>query len=96
MTTRPFEFPESLKESTGGGPDFPGSAGDREKGKFRPSGTPRLTTVAVAGDDGRPVTMTTDQVLGEILVYQKALLLALSYLTEGDVFTPDEILDQIR
>lgn len=96
MTTRPFEFPQSLRESTGGGPDFPGSSGDREKGKFRPSGTARLDTVAVAGDDGRPVTMTTDQILGEILVYQKATLLALSYLVEGENFTPDDILDQIR
>ena len=96
MTTRPLEFLESLRESTGGGPDFPGSAGDRERGKFRPSRTPRLTQVAVSGDDGRPVALTTDQLLGEILIHQKALLLALSYLTEGDVFTPDEILDQIR
>lgn len=35
-----------------GSPDFPDSAGDRERGKFRPSEYPRLDTVAVVDDDG--------------------------------------------
>lgn len=89
-------FPQSLRETTGGGTDFPGSSGDRERGKFRPSATPRLTSVAVSGDDGQPVTRTTNQILEEVLLYLKANLVALSYVVEGDVFTPDEILDQIR
>ena len=46
-------FPESQRDSIGdGSPDFPGSAGDRERSKFRPSGTPKLTQVAVTNDDG--------------------------------------------
>lgn len=53
----PFDpFPESTREThQRGGPDFPESGGDREHGKFRPSATPRLTTVAVVGDDGQPI-----------------------------------------
>ena len=78
MTTRPHRFPESLRESTGAGPDFPGSGGDREQGKFRPSSTPRLDVVAVAGDDGKPVAKTTDELLAEMLLWQKAAVLALA------------------
>ena len=49
-------FPESQRDSVGdGSPDFPGSSGTREQGKFRPSGTPKLTQVAVVNDDGTQI-----------------------------------------
>ena len=83
-------FPESQVDTTGSGPDFPGSSGDRERGKFRPSGTPRLTQVAVTGDDGRAVTLTTNQILLEILAYQKAILTALSYLSNSAEFEAND------
>ena len=41
--------------STGLGPDFPTSSGDRERGKHRPSDYPRLTMIAVCNDDGTPI-----------------------------------------
>lgn len=81
-------FPESLVDTTGAGPDFPGSSGDRERGRFRPSATPRLTQVAVTGDDGQPVVLTTNQILLEILAVQKALLMALSFLSQSEPFEP--------
>ena len=64
---------ETAPNSTGLGPDFPGSAGDRERAKFRESTLPRLTTVAVSGDDGGPVTASADVLLAE-LVYEMRLL----------------------
>lgn len=96
MTTKPYQFPEELIESTGAGPDFPGSSGDREKGKFRPSAIPRRTTVAVVGDDGKPVTRTAVDLLGEILEYQKAILVALMFLNEGESFLPEDTLGAIK
>lgn len=62
-----------IADNTGLGPDFPGQAGDRERGKFRESEHPRLTTVAVAGDGGESVTKTTDDLLEEV-VYELKLL----------------------
>ncbi len=53
--------------STGSGPNFPSSSGDREKGKFRLSDFPRLTVVAVSNDDGMPIAATTNQILAELL-----------------------------
>ena len=94
MTTRAYEFPESRTQSTGGGPDFPGSAGDREKGKFRPSGTPRLTQVAVTGDDGQPVVRTTDELLEELLLWQKGMVIAQIWNMEGLTFTLQELLEE--
>ena len=85
MTIQPYDFPESRTESTGAGPDFPGSSGDREKGKFRPSGTPRLTLVAVSDDEGKPVVKTTDELLAELLLWQKAAVLALALQMELNV-----------
>ena len=79
----------------GAGQDFPGSSGDRERGKFRQSATPRLTTVAVVGDDGEPTTLSLEQVLSELLMYQKATVLALSLLAEGEAFTVDELLTEV-
>lgn len=61
------------KDSTGLGPDFPEQSGGRERGKFRESEHPRLTTVAVVGDDGEPVAATSDQLLAE-LVYEVRLM----------------------
>lgn len=91
MTTKPYEFPESRTESTGSGPDFPGSSGDREKGKFRPSVRPRLTVVGVSRDDGKPVAKTTDELLAELLLWQKATVLALAL--QLDVSVADLIND---
>lgn len=85
MTTKPYEFPQSRRETTGAGPDFPGSSGDRERGKFRPSETPRYDVVAVGRDDGRAVTKTTDELLAEVLLWQKAMVLALSLLADISV-----------
>lgn len=96
MTTAPYRYPQETTESTGAGPDFPGSAGDRERGKFRPSAIPRRTTVATVGDDGLPVVRTTDQILEEVLLYQKAILLALSLTAHGESFVPEDILAQLR
>lgn len=62
-----------IKDATGLGPDFPGSAGDRERGKFRESEYPRLTTIAVTDDEGRPLGRTTDQIMEELL-YEMRLL----------------------
>mgnify|MGYP001605050951 CR=1 FL=1 len=90
----PEQFPESLVQSTGAGPDFPGSSGDRERGKFRPSATPRLTQVAVTGDDGRPVARTTDELLAGILLWQKAMVIAQIWNMEGLSFTLQELLDE--
>lgn len=87
-------FPESLRESRGqgAGPDFPGSSGDRERGKFRPSNTPGLAVVAVTDDDGQPLGRTTDELLAELVLYQKATLVALSLLAEGGSFSVEEVL----
>ena len=49
-------FPESQRDTLGdNAPDFPGSSGGREQGKFRPSSTPKLTQVAVVNDDGTQI-----------------------------------------
>lgn len=79
------QFPGSLQDSTGLGPDFPGSSGDRERGKFRPSATPRLTTVAIVNDDGSVVAEGLTQMLNELLLYQKAITLGLSLLVDVDL-----------
>ena len=93
MTTRPYQYPQEITESTSSGPDFPGSAGDREKGRFRPSAIPRRTTVAVSGDDSRPIALTTDQLLAEILLTQRAILVALVASMEEEI-TVDEALNE--
>ena len=85
MITKPEVFPESLRDSTGLGPDFPVSSGDRERGKHRPSKTPRLTVIAVSNDDGTVVASGLADVLNELLLYQKAVVHGLSLLTERDL-----------
>ena len=67
----------TIPDTTGLGPDFPGSAGDRERGKFRESAYPRLTTVAVVGDDGQPVGKTQHQLLEELLYEMRLIRLGL-------------------
>lgn len=96
MTTRPYQYPQESTESTGAGPDFPGSAGDREKGKFRPSAIPRRTTVAVVGDDGLPIARTVEQTLEDVLLYQRAILYALSFVAAGESFDPEDLLNQVQ
>ena len=73
--TRPF--PESRFDSSGGGPDFPGSAGDREQGKFRPSAIPRLVQVAVVDDDGRPVGTALVPNFDELIYWIRAMYMGL-------------------
>lgn len=87
-------FPESMRDSTGGNqPDFPGSSGGREQGKHRPSRTPLLTQVAVTNDDGTPVGRTTDEMLTEMLLYQKATLFALGLMVG---WTSEELLTEVE
>ena len=74
---------------------FDRSAGSRERGKFRDSEDPELTLVAVGDDKGRHLARNTDQILEEILVYQKATLLALSMLSAGEHFSYDDVLTDI-
>ena len=82
MTTKPYEFPQSRTASTGAGPDFPGSAGDRERGKFRPSALPRHDQVAVSDDYGRPVVKTTNELLADLVLWQKAIVVLLLRISE--------------
>ncbi len=71
-------FPPKYVDSTGLGPDFPGTAGDRERGKFRASKYPRLTTVAVSDDDGESLRGSTDELLWEILQELRAQRLGMA------------------
>lgn len=64
-------------ETTGLGPDWPSSAGDRERGKFRPSRHPRLTTVAVTMED-EEVTKDTNELLEEVIFEIRLLRQALA------------------
>ena len=93
--TRPF--PQTTKDTVGdNAPDFPGSSGGREQGKFRPSSTPKLTTVAVVGDDGRPIGYSDLGVLQDLLVYQRAILQALAWSAAGEEFTVEDALNAVR
>lgn len=77
-------FPESQRDTLGGNsPDFPGSSGGREQGKFRPSATPLLTTLAVVGDDGTPVGQSVETALTEHLSVLQDIALSLTLLLEG-------------
>lgn len=95
----PQPFPQSLIESrgTGAGPDFPGSSGDRERGKFRPSATPGLDVIAVTTDDGQPIAGSTNQVLNDVLLYQRAILQALMWMASSNVgeFSVDDVLNEV-
>lgn len=63
--------------STGLGPDYPHSPGDRERGKFRVSQSPRLVQQAVCNDDGTAVSASTDVLLKELIEEVRQLRLAL-------------------
>ena len=79
-------FPESLRQSSPSGPDFPASAGDREHGKFRPGSTPRLTKIAVSNDDGSAIGSSLAEGNEEILFLLRAMVTGLSILTGEDLF----------
>ena len=84
-------FPASRREpSPGAGPDFPGSSGGREQGKFRPSASRLLTTIGVVGDDGLPLAKTTDEMLAEQSLYLRAVVLGLSILAGEDLLAQVE------
>lgn len=87
MTMAPFPpgapFPQSTTQTVpGAGPDFPGSSGDREQGKFRPSATPRLDAVAVVNDDGSPVGASVLTYQDESLLYQRAMVIGLQMILQ--------------
>ena len=57
-----------------------GSAGDREHGKFRygPGGMPRLTAVAVVGNDGQEIGTALVPYFGDLVYEIRQLRLALT------------------
>ena len=65
--------PRAYRQSTDLGPDFPASAGDRERSRFRESVYPRLTTVAVVNDDGSPINTLLGTQLDELIREVKLL-----------------------
>ena len=80
--------------STGLGPDYPESAGDREKGKFRPSAYPRLTQVAVVNDDGTQIGTALFPSFDDLKLEIRKLRLALmrtGYAADIDGDTFDDI-----
>ena len=82
-------FPGSQSSATGHGPDFPSDAGDRERGKFRPSSEPRLTTLAVVNDDGTQIGYAIAPQLDELTYLMRLVVQGLSYLTGEDLFADD-------
>ena len=84
-------FPESTRASTGGGADFPESAGDREHGRFRPSATPRLVQVAVTNDDGTVIGHAIVESNAEIAMYLRAIAKGIADLNSVSL---DELLEQ--
>lgn len=66
--------------STALGPDFPESAGDREKGKFRESAYPRLTQIAVTNDDGTPIGAGVLSTEEETLLELKAIRIGIQLM----------------
>ena len=82
-------FPESTQELEGGGTHFPSSAGDRERGKFRPGRIPLTTTLAVVDDDGKRVGTALipsfDELIYEIRQLRLALTLAGTAADMGDL-----------
>lgn len=72
--------PDKTGGSTGLGPDFPESAGDRERAKFRESAFPRLTTVAVSSDTGEDVGAANLSTEEETLLELKAIRLGIELM----------------
>lgn len=86
-------FPQSQQDTTGrGAPDFPGSAGDRERGKFRPGEVPGTTTIAVVNDDGTRIGSFDMPSNDEIVFWLRAMYAGLvangvaEDVTEGALF----------
>jgi len=52
--------------------------------------------MAVVGDDGRPLALTTEQLLDQVIWTNLAILWALSALADGASFTVDEALAEAR
>ena len=77
--------PDKTGGSTGLGPDFPENAGDRERGKFRPSGYPRLVQVAVVDDDGNPIGTALVPEFDEIVRQIKLLRFAMQLMGTAEV-----------
>ena len=83
-------FPAGQRDSIGdGAPDFPGSSGGREQGKFRPSATPKLTQVAVVNDDGTQIGWAAVPALDELTIYLRAIAFAMA---QGVGWSLDELL----
>lgn len=76
--------------SSGIGPDFPGSSGDRERGRHRPSGYPRLTQTAVCNDDGSPILGGTEEKLDALLAEIRALRVGMVLKGTAEDIAPDE------
>ena len=54
-----------------------------------------LNGIVVSGvENESDASLTTEQLLEEVLTYLKAVLLALSLTAHGESFTPEEILAQ--
>ncbi len=82
--------PDTSGGSTGLGPDFPESAGDRERGKFRPSDIPRLTTIAVTNDDGSGIGSLECALLREVLLELRMLRLGMVMTGAAEEVLPEE------
>ena len=76
--------------SSGIGPDMPGSSGDRERGRFRPSAYPRLTTVAAVNDDGSPILGGTEEKLDTLIAEIRALRVGMVLKGTAEDISPDE------
>ena len=88
--------PNAYPNSTGAGPDFPGSSGDREKGKFRPSAFPRLDTVAVTNDDGSPVAAAAAAIESAVLDELRGIRLGIQKLLEIQCGIQVDLVDEGR
>lgn len=56
-----------------------------------------INGIAVAGAESvSTASLTTEQLLEEVLTYLKAVLFALSLTAHGESFVPEDILAQVR
>ena len=78
-------YPESTEGAAGGGARFPSSAGDRERGKFRPGRVALTTRVAVSNDDGSDINSSASAVAEETNLLLRAVVLGLSIMTDTDL-----------
>ena len=70
----------STQWSTALGPDYPEGSGDRERGKFRKGGRPRLTAVAVVNDDGSAIAGAGLDIEEETLLELKAIRIGIQFM----------------